>query len=113
MLSIFTALAATARTVLVPRADLLLENAALRHQLDVLQRHTRHPQLRRADRVLSDLALSPLVPLEVRARDRQARDRAAVAPGRLPPLLALAFEGEARPPAHRSSPHRVHPAHLV
>ena len=51
MLSILTALLATARNALRPRGDLLLEIAALREQLEVLRRHAKRPQLRRGDRV--------------------------------------------------------------
>ena len=51
MLSVLTALLATARNALRPRAALLIEVAALRHQLEVLQHHTRRPQPQRADRV--------------------------------------------------------------
>ncbi len=51
MRSLLTTLLATARDVLRPRADLLLEIAALREQLGVLQRQTKRPHLRRADRV--------------------------------------------------------------
>ncbi len=51
MLSILAALLATARSLVRPRADLVLENAALREQLAVLQRESKRPRLRRADRV--------------------------------------------------------------
>lgn len=51
MSSMLSVIVATARNVLRPRADLLLENAALRQQLEVLRRHVKRPQLRRADRV--------------------------------------------------------------
>ena len=51
MLSILTTFLATACEALRPRADLLLENAALRQQLDVLCRQAKGARLRRADRV--------------------------------------------------------------
>jgi hypothetical protein len=51
MLSILFVLLATARDVLRPRADLVREVAALRQQLDVLERCTKRPKLRRGDRV--------------------------------------------------------------
>jgi hypothetical protein len=51
MLSILTIFLATACDALRPRADLLLKNAALRQQLDVLCRQAKGPRLRRADRV--------------------------------------------------------------
>ena len=52
MLSILTALFTMGRDLLRPRADLLLEIAALREQVAVLQRQTKRPRLRREDRIL-------------------------------------------------------------
>ena len=49
-----------------------------------------------------DHAPLPLVTLERRARDREARDRHQLAPGRLPAVLALAIPPARRPPeGHR------------
>ncbi len=42
---------AVLRALVVNRARLAAENAALRHQLTVFQRSTRHPKLRRGDRI--------------------------------------------------------------
>ena len=39
------------RAFLLPRATLLAENLALRHQLGVLQRSVRRPRLRQRDRI--------------------------------------------------------------
>ena len=46
------ALLSTARRVFASRADLLLENLALRHQLAVYQRRQARPQLRQQDRLI-------------------------------------------------------------
>ena len=51
MLSILTTFLATVCDALRQRADLLLENAALRQQLDVLCRQAKGSRLRRTDRV--------------------------------------------------------------
>ena len=51
MLTLLSTLLSTARQALWPRADLLLEVAALRAQLTVLERRTKRPRLRRSDRV--------------------------------------------------------------
>ncbi len=40
------------RQLLRPRRDLVLENLALRHQLEVLTRNSRRPMLQPADRLL-------------------------------------------------------------
>src|SRR5437868_4895749 len=49
-----------------------------------------------------DNASLPLVTLERRARDREARDRHQLAPCRLPAVLALAIPPARRPPeGHR------------
>jgi len=44
--------AALLRSLFLPRSVLLLENAALRHQLSVLNRTTKRPRLRQSDRIL-------------------------------------------------------------
>jgi len=44
--------AAMVRSLLLPHSVLLLENAALRHQLSVLQRSAKRPRLKQSDRIL-------------------------------------------------------------
>ena len=75
------------RSGLRSQGSLHTENAALRHQLAVLQRQARgRPRLRPGDRRWG-VALSPVARLATRARHRQARHRAPVASIRLSAIL--------------------------
>jgi putative transposase len=49
---LFRLAAALLRSLYLPRSTLLLENAALRHQLSVLQRTAKRPRLKQLDRIL-------------------------------------------------------------
>jgi transposase InsO family protein len=48
---VLRAIIAVFRAVFITRADLVMENLALRQQLNVLRRRTRRPRLRRRDRI--------------------------------------------------------------
>jgi hypothetical protein len=75
--------------VLLGRATAVtLENVALRHQLAILQRSVPRPRLRRRDRIFW-VCLSHLWALAGQPPHCSARDRACLAPSRLPALLAL------------------------
>ena len=50
MFSVFAALMAQLRNIVSDRRDLVLENAALRHQLAIYQRKAHRPHLTSADR---------------------------------------------------------------
>ena len=52
MLRLSLTLAATIRSALRARQDLVLENLALRHQLELLTRSDRRPRFRPVDRLL-------------------------------------------------------------
>src|SRR6266404_1998215 len=86
MFALLRAFAAAVRTLFCSRADLVLENLALRQQLAILARLARH------------------------ARHRAARDRHSLAPPRLPPLLALAVTSD-RTSLDQSRSANTHPSH--
>ncbi len=52
MWELLRTIARSALSALKPRCDLALENLALRHQLAVLQRQSKKPQLEDRDRLL-------------------------------------------------------------
>jgi hypothetical protein len=77
MPALLCALAAAVRAVFCPRADLVLENLALRQQLAILVRRRPRPRLSVLDRALhaaveeasfTDLAHLPAEPHELRRR---------------------------------------------
>ncbi len=51
-MAVVRVIVAVVRALLLPRAVILAENLALRHQLGVLQRSVKRPQLRQRDRIL-------------------------------------------------------------
>ncbi|MDH4282651.1 MAG: hypothetical protein OEV36_08375 [Myxococcales bacterium] len=61
MAPLLYALRATARSSLRPQRELALENLALRQQLTIVQRKTKRPKLKKADRAFW-VALSRLLP---------------------------------------------------
>jgi hypothetical protein len=92
------------------RAELVAENALLRHQLGILQRQVKRPRLTKGDRLgLAGLGRSA-TPLAAGATDRPAGHAAALAPRGLSPILAA--QVERRPGAPRPAPDdgRSHPA---
>jgi putative transposase len=81
------------------RADLMLENTALRHQLGVLMRAGRRPRATAADRCFWVVLRRLWSRWSEVSRVREAGDRRPLAPCRLPPLLELALAPQPlRPP---------------
>ncbi len=75
-------------SALCERWDLALENVALRHQIDVLERSGIRPQFTNADRLGVGFLVNGLAPLAGSALDRAGRHRKALAPTGLSILSA-------------------------
>ena len=87
---------AVVRVFCQSRSETAIEVLALRQQVAVLKRKRPRPVLNSWDRLFWTKLSAPLVTLERRARDREARDGHQLAPCRFPAVLALAV-----PPARR------------
>ena len=94
---------AAVRAVARERRELALENIALRHQIEVLTRKRRRPQLQPADRLLWSSLSRNVAELASPHRDRAARHRGALASDGVASLLEMEESGRQRwSPSHRA-----------
>ena len=110
MHTMFSALLNFARAVLVPRAMLAVENAALRLQLAVYVRTQKRPKLKPADRISADHPNSRLDALrrtgqhnELVTNDHGVGDEIVLA-AELPRVLRPPIPVATRPHARRAQP---------
>jgi hypothetical protein len=105
------------RLATAKKTDLMFEIAALRHQLQVLQRCTKRPKIRSSDRVFwiwlsRNWAKSSAGPDGNSPRHRSSRDGRSMAPCRISRLLASVFERKTGAAKDIARTYQVHSPHF-